>query len=109
LFQSPFTKFDDPNHLNPNSSGMGLYICHQLVKAMDGKIKVRRDGRGCGSGSCFVFAVPYIKAHFVRRGSSSGNLTIHRSNHVDSQMLLLDMMNNRAVFMDEISESEVSQ
>jgi len=68
LFQSPFTKFEDPNHLNPNSSGMGLYICHQIVKAMGGQIKARHSSQG--TGSRFVFEVPFAKVPILQRGGS---------------------------------------
>jgi len=60
LFKTAFTKFDDPDHENPHSAGMGLYICFQIMKALGGSIKVYSAGRGMGTS--FIFKVPVTQA-----------------------------------------------
>jgi len=47
---------------------MGLYICHQIVKAMGGQIKARHSSQG--TGSRFVFEVPFAKVPILQRGGS---------------------------------------
>ena len=38
-------------------AGVGLFVCRQLLEAMDGQISVRR---GAGGGACFEFALPAL-------------------------------------------------
>jgi signal transduction histidine kinase len=40
-------------------SGLGLYICRELVRRMDGRIWVRS---GVGAGSTFAFELPVADA-----------------------------------------------
>jgi signal transduction histidine kinase len=39
-------------------TGLGLYICHQLLVLQQGNIGVESDA---GKGSCFYFNIPYQK------------------------------------------------
>ena len=56
LFKTPFTKLDDPHNLNPTGTGMGLYICSKIVKALGGEIWVSSNSNGVGC--TFGFKVP---------------------------------------------------
>jgi len=51
-------------------SGLGLYICKQLVEEMDGSIWVESSGKE-GEGCCFHFMVPCVSASSGRTSDSA--------------------------------------
>ena len=63
--------FDKFHRLDPNmtrgvgGTGLGLYICRQLVERMDGRIWVSSEE---GRGSTFTFELPLDRAHPPARG-----------------------------------------
>jgi signal transduction histidine kinase len=43
-------------------TGLGLYICKQLIEAMGGRIRIESSGRP-GEGSCFCLTLPSVSPH----------------------------------------------
>jgi PAS domain S-box-containing protein len=56
-------------------SGLGLYICRELVRRVDGRIWVESDGR---TGSTFVVEIPR-ETTIVTNGSRSGDRAVVRA------------------------------
>ncbi len=50
-----FYRLDPDHHRGIGGSGLGLYICRELVRSMDGRIWVDSDS---GRGATFVFELP---------------------------------------------------
>ena len=50
-----FYRLDPDHHRGIGGSGLGLYICRELVRSMDGRIWVDSDP---GRGATFVFELP---------------------------------------------------
>jgi signal transduction histidine kinase len=51
-------------------TGLGLYICKQLVEAQEGRIWVESSGRA-GEGSCFCFILPAVSPALVEEEHTS--------------------------------------
>lgn len=58
LFQR-FARLERDMNSKERGSGLGLYICRQLVEAMGGRIWVQSEGRP-GAGSLFCFTLPAV-------------------------------------------------
>jgi signal transduction histidine kinase len=56
-------------------TGLGLYICRELVRRVDGRIWVESDGR---SGSMFVVEIPR-ETTLVTNGTLSGDRAVVRA------------------------------
>lgn len=54
-----FDKFVRGRTTTPTGTGLGLYICRQIVEAQGGTIRAER---GAGGGARFVFALPRVEA-----------------------------------------------
>ncbi|MDP3057158.1 MAG: GAF domain-containing sensor histidine kinase [bacterium] len=55
LFQK-FSRGKKSNYINPNGSGLGLFIAKQIIAKHHGKIKVISEGEG--KGSTFIVSLP---------------------------------------------------
>ncbi len=51
-----FSRGNDANSLNPNGSGLGLYIAHKIIERSGGQITVQSSG--LNKGSKFSFTLP---------------------------------------------------
>jgi len=65
---------------------------------MGGRIKALKND--LGRGSRFVFEVPFAKVPILQRGFSLEDHSIRSENQPDSQVLMLNMPENRAVVPD---------
>jgi PAS domain S-box-containing protein len=64
-----FYRLDPDMTQGIGGTGLGLYICRELVRRVDGRIWVESDGR---TGSTFVFEIPRAGVGAHRNGSKTG-------------------------------------
>ena len=62
-----FSRGGNANSLNPNGSGLGLYIAHKIIESSGGEIRV--ESEGLDKGSEFSFTLP------IYNGQASDNTT----------------------------------
>ncbi|MDP3057155.1 MAG: HAMP domain-containing sensor histidine kinase [bacterium] len=56
MFQK-FSRGKKSNYINPNGSGLGLFIAKQIIAKHGGKIKVVSEGEGAGSTFTVILPV----------------------------------------------------
>jgi len=88
VFQ-PFLQADPSTTRRFGGTGLGLAICQQLVKAMDGDLRVESE---LGKGSCFVFSLPLSVGEMAQVDElpfsveRDAALLIEDQGHVDSSL-----------------------
>ncbi|HEY9197440.1 MAG TPA: ATP-binding protein, partial [Mucilaginibacter sp.] len=67
-----FSKFYQTNSAKGQTgSGLGLYICKQLVELQKGQISVKSN---VGSGTTFTFFIPYQKHISTKKSDNANNI-----------------------------------
>lgn len=66
----PFTQVDNSSSRNYGGTGLGLYICHKLIEAMQGDIKIQSQ---IGKGTLVSFSIPVTPAGRTENISTSPN------------------------------------
>jgi hypothetical protein len=67
-------------------TGLGLAICKQLIKLMEGKLKLHSQ---FGEGSHFYFSVPYTAAKILTYTATPKNITLKTTRHTEPEILII--------------------